>query len=433
MARVAIWLLVLLLAAPAAIFSSAPPQTETASSRLASVRVNGSSHFTSEQIAPYTGLTPGTMVTRADLQSAANRLADLGCFSGVQYKFSTGPSGVDVQYSVADAPELAVEFDNFIWFNDAQLAAGLTQSGFLFDGQAPDHGILLDDLSSALEKLLDARGVHAEVSHQISQDPASGNRVVQFSVEGLDLTVSSLDFTDPLAKSSPEIQQLQNEIVGKPYSRIRLELFEQEHVLPLYHSHAYLQAGFGPTSARFTPVPGSPSPNAIAAVIAVNPGLAYKWGGVVWQGRTAMPSSLLDALVDLKPGDLADGVKLQGLWFRVQDLYGQHGYLDATVSPNPEFDKNTDRVTFDVTIHDGPQYHMDKLVLSGLSIEGERRIRAAWPIPEGNIFDASAYQTFLTTGIKDAFAGLPVHYDKIGRFLDKHPDTAQVNVLMDFE
>lgn len=433
MARVAFCLLALWLAVPAKIISAGPLQSETPSSRLASVSVHGSAHFSSQQIAPFTGLTPGTMVTRDSLQSAADRLAALGCFGSVQYKFSTGAAGVDVEYTVADAPEVAVEFDNFIWFTDAQLAAGLTQSAFLFDGQAPDHGTLLDDMSSALEKLLDAHGVHAEVSHQISQDPASGNRVVEFSVEGLDLIVSGLDFTDPLAQSAPEIQQLQNEIVGKPYSRLRLELFEQEQILPFYHSHAYLQAGFGPTSARYTPVPGSPSPKAIVAVITVNPGLAYKWGGVAWQGRTAMPSSLLDAVVDFKAGDPADGVKLQGLWFRIQDLYGQHGFLDATISPQPEFDKNTDRVMFDVTIHDGPQYHMDKLVLSGLSIEGERRIRAAWPIPEGNIFDASAYQTFLTTGIKDAFAGLPVHYDKIGRFLDKHPDTAQVNVLMDFE
>jgi hypothetical protein len=76
---------------------------------------------------------------------------------------------------------------------------------------------------------------------------------------------------------------------------------------------------------------------------------------------------------------------------------------------------------------------MGRLVLTGLSIEGERRLRAAWAIAEGAVFDNSIYEQFVATGIKQAFSGLPFHYEKVGRFVQKDAKTGTVDVLLDFE
>ena len=76
---------------------------------------------------------------------------------------------------------------------------------------------------------------------------------------------------------------------------------------------------------------------------------------------------------------------------------------------------------------------MGSLVLTGLSIEGERRVRAAWKIPDGAVFDKSIYDEFLSTGITQAFTGLPFHYEKIGRFLQEDPQHATVDVMLDFQ
>lgn len=413
-------------------FAAFAQQPATPSARLESVTVSGSSHFSSQQIAPWAGLKVGSMVTRDDLQHGADSLVALGSFATVQYKFSSSPTGVSVEYVVTDAAEVPAEFDNFIWITDSDLGAALAQSGILFDGRVPSRGTLLDSMDSALAKILDARGVHAQVAHELVQNPDGTGQMQQFQVEGLDLTVAKVQFSDPFGGSSPEIQQSLSDLVGKPYSRLRLDLFEQEQVLPPYQSHSYLQAACGAPTVRFNSSDPS-APTQITVVINMKPGPAYKWSGVTWQGNLVIPSNLLDALVKLKPGDLANGLKLQGLWLSAQDLYGRHGFLDATVTPNPKFDANSGTVSYVVAIKEGSQYHMGKLVLSGLSVEGERRIRAAFPVPEGNIFDESDYQDFLSTGIVKAFAGLPVHYEKIGRFLDKHPDTAQVDVLIDFQ
>lgn len=429
MVRFASFLLSFLLFALSAAFAR---QAAPTSGRLDSLSVSGSSRYTSQQIVPWTGLKVGASVARDDLQHGADALVALGPFATVQYKFFSSPTGVSVEYQVTDAPEIPAEFDNFVWMSDAQLAAALTQSGMLFDGRVPSHGTLLDSMDSALQKILDARGVHAQVANDLIQDPDGDGQVEQFHVEGLNLLVAKVDFSDPLAGSSPQIQHSLSDLLGKPYSRVRLDLFEQEQVLPFYKSHAFLEAACEPPVVHFNSTDPS-APTQIAVTISVKPGPAFKWSGVTWQGNSVVPSNLLDAIVKLKPGDMADGVNLQGLWLQVQDLYGRHGFLDATLTPAAKFDNNSGTVSYVATIKEGSQYHMGKLVLTGLSVEGERRIRAAFPVPEGNVFDKSAYDDFFSTGIEKAFAGLPVHYDKIGRFLDKHPDTAQVDVLIDFQ
>jgi len=84
-------------------------------------------------------------------------------------------------------------------------------------------------------------------------------------------------------------------------------------------------------------------------------------------------------------------------------------------------------------VQEGLQYRMGKLVLTGLSIEGERRLKKAWSIAPGAVFDKSVYDDFVNTGIKAAFAGLPVHYEKVGKFLQLDPRNARVDVLLDFQ
>ncbi|MGA7922254.1 MAG: hypothetical protein WCA38_21525, partial [Candidatus Acidiferrales bacterium] len=125
--------------------------------------------------------------------------------------------------------------------------------------------------------------------------------------------------------------------------------------------------------------------------------------------------------------------KIEANWDHTRTAYGRAGFLDATLDPLPQFDDQNGKVIYIVTVSEGRQYHMGKLVLTGLSVEGERRIRTYFPIAMGTIFDQEAYELFLSSGIKTAFAGLPVHYSKTGHFLQEDKDNAKVDVLLDFQ
>lgn len=411
---------------------SSPAQAAQAgAARLASITVTGSKKFSSDQIAAVTGLKVGTIVTRDDIQNGANRLSQLGSFATVQYRFGGG-TDVKLDYQVTDAPSLPVTFDNFPWLTDDEIGAALQSSVVLFDGTAPAHGSILDDISAALGKLLISKGVYGTISHQVVPD-SSGRQVQQFRVEGEELTVASVNFSDPLASNDRAIQSSLANFVGSPYSRSGVELFEFEQVRPAYLAHGFLRVRFAPAVAHIdSSQPGAASAR-VAVSVSIDPGPAFNWNGVTWKGNSAISAAQLNAAVTLKPGDLADGVKIEATWERVRDLFGRLGFLDLKLDAAPQFDDPAKRVGYVVTITEGQQYRMGKLVISGLSVEGERRIRDAWKIAEGALFDQRAYDQFLDTGVKEAFTGLPVHYDKIGRFVQEDSKAGTVDVMLDFQ
>jgi outer membrane protein assembly factor BamA len=405
---------------------------QSAGEKLASVSVTGSHRFKSQEIAAASGLHAGQTVTRDELQLAADRLARLGLFTNVQYKFSSGAAGLSVEYQLADAPTVLVTFDNFPKFSDEELGAAIKNAVGLFDGTAPENGTILLTMSNAIEELIATRNLHATVAHSVVTRP-SGEHAVQFRIDGDVLRVTDVEFSDSLARRDPAIQQSLSQVIGKPFSRSAIDLFEFEQVRPVYLTRAFLRVKFGAPTARFEGDPTKPLPDKVFVVAPIDPGPAYKWGGVEWSGNSALPTAELQKDVELKPGDIADGVRMESGWNRILDMYGARGYLDAKLTPTPHYDDKAASVSYSVAVVEGPQYKMGQIVLTGLSTEGERRIRGAWQIPAGAIFNNGVYEEFVARGTKEAFSGLPFHYDKVGRFLQKDPQAATVDVLLDFQ
>ncbi len=409
--------------------AAAPAQPENGSAMLASIQIVGSKRFTSAQIAAATGLKIGSQVTRADLQQAANALAQLGPFTNVQYRYATEAAGVVLQFQVVDAPAVPVFFDNFPWFTDEQLDAALRQSTPLYDGTAPLHGTLLDSMANSLGLFLVAHGYPGTVSHTLATRVFSDQEVQEFKVDNAGIDLSAVTFTDPLAQNDRGIRTRLTGLIGKPYSRTAIELFELEQVRPVYLAHAYDRVQFQPPK----PQVDASDRSRVSVTVPIDPGPAYTWAGVTWTGATAISQAELNSMVKLVPGESANGMKIEATWQAVEDAFANLGYLDVTLTPTPRYDDATKHISYTVAINQGPQYRMGQLILSGLSVEGERRIRGAWQIQPGQIFDKGAYDEFLAHGINKAFAGFPAHYDKIGRYLQKNPKSDTVDVMMDFE
>jgi len=402
-------------------------------SRLAAVEISGSTAFHSDDIAAAAGLHVGSDVTRDDLQQAANVLARLGTFANVRFRYDSDESGVRAQYSVTDAALVPVIFDNFPWFSDEELGVALNSAVHLFGGKAPEQGTILDSEANALAALLASHGISGTVSHELVRDPISGEQVEQFQVEGAGVNIASVKFSDAVAHNSQAVQQRVADLVGKPYSRTAMELFTFEQARPLYFTSGYLQVRFGTPVPHLLGAPNNPGANRVDVTIPIEPGLPFVWNGVSWTGDLVISSFEFDTLVELRRGDVADGMKIDATWQAVRDAYAKHGYLDAKLAIAPQFDSASKRVSYSVAIAKGPQYHMGKLILSGLSVEGERRVRAAWRIASGDVFDKGEYDAFISNGISQALSGIPFHYEKLGRYLQQDPDSHTVDVLIDFQ
>ncbi|MGH9774625.1 MAG: POTRA domain-containing protein [Candidatus Acidiferrales bacterium] len=406
---------------------------EPGTGKLESLSVTGSKRFTEDQLRAASGLHIGDAVGRADLQAAADRLTATGYFSNVQYRFSSAAADVSLQIQVADGPEVPIFFDNFPWFTDDELLKALRNSLPIFDGATPPAGQLLDQMDQILANLLPSRGIHAAVVHDLIDSPGSETLVARFQVNGASLAVSAVEFSNSLASQDARVQARFSDVVGKPFSRFAAELFVFESVRPVYLEKGFLRAAFGPPQAMFRGDPNKPLPSTVVVQIPIDPGPVFTWGSASWSGNHAISSSELDALLGLKKGDIADGMKIQAAWNRVAQEYGKNGYLEAKVEPQENLDEAAHRCSPVVHITEGVQYRMGDLVLTNLSLESEKRARAAWKIPKGEVFDEGYFDLFISKGIKDALSGLPVSLGHIEHFLRTNPQTATVDVLINFD
>lgn len=439
-ARRSVFFLAFLVFVPAGHATPAAPQA----GKVVGVTVSGSARFPSEQIAAICGLKPGDEVTKEDIQAAADRLAQLGPFLNVSYRFRSRGLDVDIEFQVSDAPLLPVSFDNFPWFTDEELAARLRQAVPFFDGTAPEQGTILDAMKQALEEMLKERGVTATVEYSPLGRPLADGMMMQFRAVGASLRVGAVEFSDPLARESPRVRERLIDLVGKAYSRFAVDMFILEQVRPVYLERGHLQVAFGQPQARFTGDPNKPLADQVLVVIPVEPGPAYNWAGAEWSGIVAFGPDALNGILGLGLGELANGNKIQAALDRVRAEYGAHGYLDLQLDTTPVFSEveaagqRVHTVKYRIALQEGPQYRMGKMVITGLSLAAERKLLAAWQIPAGQVFNLGYFENFVAQiepgkSREPVFGDLPVHYEELGRWLRKNTEGKVVDVLLDFK
>jgi outer membrane protein assembly factor BamA len=413
-----------------------PATNSTPSSTVASIKITGAQKFPSDQVIAASGLKMGDVVTAEQIQDATNRLSALGIFSAVNFRYTANGNTINLEFQVHEAPTYPILFDNFPWFTNAEIGEAIRNTVGLFTGEAPDGGTMIDQMTDVIENLLASRKIKGSVAHQLVTAAVGQGMEMQFHVEGVQLRVQSVLFGDSIATNSERLKDRVPDIKGQPYSLFAVEIFENEQVRPIYASKGYLRAQIGLPQTHLIPDMNEPKESAVELSIPINPGPVYTWKGVSWQGNVAVQPPSLDGAVELKSGDVADGMKIEDLWQKIESEYGRRGYLDMKLNAEPQFDDAAHQISYRVTISEGPQYRMGDLVITGLSLDAEKRLRQAWQIAPGQIFDDGYYELhvkLLTRPSRDIFGDLPVHYNEFGHLLRPNTSLHTVDVLLDFK
>lgn len=401
--------------------------------KLAKVSVVGTQRFSEEAAVSATALVPGQDILREDMQAAADRLSSLGVFQNVRYNFRSQQDKVELVFQVDDAPLVPAFFDNFPWFTDEELVAAIRQATPLFNDMLPPAGLVLEQATEAIAKLLPERRIQGTVQRELIGQIYADGMMMRFRLEGPSLKVGQVQFQNEIAAADSRLRIQAQELVGKPYSRFAVEMFVNEHVRPLYDERGLLRAAYGRPQARFTGDPNKPLADNVLVLIPIEPGAVYRWGGVTWQGNAAFGPVALNSFVPFPSGEPANGVRIAQLWHKIEDEYGRRGYIEAKVLPAARYDETQKRVHYEVTITEGSIYRMGELVITGLSALAQRKLREAWTLQKGAVFSRAYFQEFLSScENKKVFADYVVHYDEVGHLLQPKPD-GTVDVLIDFK
>jgi outer membrane protein assembly factor BamA len=420
--------------------SGARAQTQSAApastAALREIRADGLKSLSQPQVLTISGLRIGAEVGRDDLQAAADKLVQSGLFAHVTYKFQSRADGLIVTFQLEETERIPAYFDNLPWFTDGELNDAIRAKLPSYNGTLPAAGAVVDQAAEAAGEFLAMHGLQAAIEHQVVANPNGDGNIQEFHIDGAALKISSLEFGDATLNSSKVVQQALAELKGKPYSRMAIDLFLTEQVRPIYLKQGCLRAKLGPPEIRLTGNPNQKLPEQIPVFVPVTAGAVYKWKGAQFTGNSLLSTTTLTSDFGLKTDDVADGMAIEAGLDRIREEYAHVGYLEAKIDPVASYDDQAHAVSYKVRIEEGTSYKFNALTITGLSPTAEKRLREAWSIPQGELFDKATYEDFLTkleTKPAEIFHNLPVHYENVGHWIQPDEANHTVDVLLDFK
>ena len=356
--------------------------------KIAKIEFEGLQRLSAVDMIETTALKIGQPFDVAALDAAAQRLVDSGSFKSVSYRTNTTRNQITITFQVEETKggDSRVLFDNFIWFTEDELLAAVRRDVPSFTGTSPDAGNTIPAITRALRSLLQEHHIEGNVEYMPSQDsPASSVQEHVFSVTGISMPVCTLHF--PGAKNVSEAQLIENSkgLLGSDYSRKFSSLFAVRTLFPIYRELGQLRAAFAPPTAK--PESSSKCRSGVDLTIPVDEGYVYMWDKADWSGISALTPQELDAALGMKAGQSANGLAFDKGYIAVQKEYGRKGYLTVRIRSLPQFDDNAQKVVYKMDVREGPQYHMGKLMIKGLSESATKSFIQEWKLKPGDVFD----------------------------------------------
>jgi len=375
--------------------------------QLIAIKVTGSKRFREEAVAAATGLQMGTAVNDDDFKRAARRLGDMGVFTEIGYTFSYSSAGTRLELHVTDAAKfLPARFEDFVWFSDAELRQRIKQHAPLFDGELPLYGRLADEVSDVLQAMLVENSIPGHVEYLRTGKPDGPIESINYHVNDVLILVRNIEFTGASADDLPALKAAGERLPEHEYSRSRLNVLVQRQLLPVYYERGYLKATFGEPQPKVVKQPaaetedGPRNQTVVDVTFAVTPGQQYKLKSLEWTGNHAFPTDTLQRMVRAELGKPANTIRLGDNLKDIQKLYGSRGFITATIKPDATFDDEAGTVAIRLDVTEGYVYHMGELEFRGLDNSLMAKLRNAWKIRFGEVYDSTYLSEYLPAAHK---------------------------------
>jgi outer membrane protein assembly factor BamA len=371
--------------------------------KLAKVEVVGLQQLKPEDVIAASGLQVGEIVDVDALDAAAEKLLASGLVTKLAYKLRERNGEATVTFDVVEATKrgnLPVVFDNFVWFTPEEINAAIRKEVPNYDGTAPESSAVIENIRHALAELLLARKIQAEIEY-LPATTASGTQAHHvFTAKGVVMPICAVSYPGASGVSEKELIDNSQSVTGEDYSHESVVGFADVALRRVYHERGFLRVKFGEPSARVSKGEGCGA-NGVAVAVPVEEGLQYNWGGATWENVVAVAPTDLDAALALKPGEVANELKIERALHEVERAYTRKGYLAVAFHPTPQFDDATRRVSYRFDVREGPQYRMGTLEVVGLPAADAERLKAKWKLRAGEVYDATYAEAFGRTVAAD--------------------------------
>ena len=379
--------------APAALaqLGSAPESAEPPTIRKLIVNFTGLSNVNEEVARANMSLREGEPYNAVAIDRDIRTLYRTQLFEHIEVRLQpVGSDEVDLFFDIRPKFRIAsISFDGNERIRDRRLENEVTilPNQILNERRVKEAG-------QAIEEFYLKRGFsQARIEYEIDRNPATGFGNVIYKIrEGGKYKISKVKFT---GNESIKSRKLRRNIKTKKRGifslftgsgRFDADQFDDdlEKLRDLYVEEGHLDIGIDPAQVRFS----YPTNRKMVIDIAVDEGKEYQVGSIDFEGNELYKDDILRLMLRVKPGDRYRPERLDEDLERIEDFYGQFGYMESRVRLTRVPNVTTGNIDIIYQI-----YESEKFQVESIEIEGNTKTKSTVVIRElalgpGSTFDS---------------------------------------------
>jgi outer membrane protein insertion porin family len=242
--------------------------------------------------------------------------------------------------------------------------------------------------------------------------------------------VRDVDFTGNRRMSTTELQEKIDLKLGSVYNPVEVQK-AREKLLETYEGDGYFEAQVTPEVEKF-------EDGDVKVVFSINEGRRITIEKIVIHGNQGLTDKQIKKALATQEREYfilrgkLQRQKLDEDVERILAVYNDHGYMQARVEGyETTVDREKARVTLTFTVVEGPQYHVDEVRITGVTLFPESEVRRLVKLKAGELYSRSA--------LRDSVRQITDLYSTIGRAAaDVTPRTeqkadAKVTIVFDIQ
>ena len=377
------------------------------------IRIEGIQRTEAGTVFSYLPVKVGDTFTDEKGSEAIKALYATGFFKDVRVE----TEGKVLVVMVEERPAIsAVEFTGIKEFDKDTLTKALKEIG-VAESRIYDRS-LVDRAEQELKRQYLSRGLYgAKITTTVT--PVERNRVaVTFAVEEGDVSrIKQINIVGNKAFSdSTLIEQLKLTTPGwftwytknDQYSKAKLAA-DIETLRSFYLDRGYIEMQVESTQVSITP-----DKKDIYITVNINEGEKYTVSDVKLDGEMFGMDKDMQALLQLKKGDVYSGAKLNASTKKIADRMGNFGYAFANVNAAPELNREKKEVALNIMVDPGKRVYVRQINISGNTKTRDEVVRR-----EMRQFENSWYDGEKIKLSRD-------RVDRLGYFKDVNVETPEV-------
>jgi outer membrane protein insertion porin family len=367
---------------------------------IAAVRIEGNKRIATETFLYYITVKAGSTYDPQVLRDDFKRLWQTGFLNDLKILADKTDQGVTITFKVEEKPLLkSIEYTGNKKVSTEDIDKKLKDEAITLRIDQPLDLYAVQKVSNVIQKLMVEKGLQFGSVHPKTEPLGDSYAKLVFEVdEGPKVRIGKIEFEGNKVFSTGKLrgQMKDTKQHGMLSFITRKDDFEKEkfekdveRVEELYFNNGYIMAKIDEPRKELY------GKNRMKLIIPVEEGDQYLVNDITFKGNKVIHDAELRSFIELKKGTVFNRSLLKKGLEEGQKVYGDRGYIYASLGPIFKNDEQKKLVNIEVQVEENGQFYINRIEFTGNNYTRDKVIRRELALQEGDLLRVNKFRESL--------------------------------------